>query len=35
MKLLYVSNGNVFIRHKLGFVAVLNMLSNVDVVELK
>jgi len=35
MKLLYVSNGNVFSRHKLGFVAVLNMLSNVDVVELK
>ena len=32
MKLLYVSNGNVFIRHKLGFVAALNALSNVDVV---
>jgi hypothetical protein len=35
MKLLYVSNDNVFSRHKLGFAAVLNMLSNVDVVELK
>jgi hypothetical protein len=33
MKLLYVSNGNVFSRHELGFVAVLNTLSNVDVVE--
>ena len=35
MKFLYVSSGDVFSRHELGFVAALNTLSNVDVAELK
>jgi hypothetical protein len=35
MKFLYVSSGDVFSRHELGFVAALNTLSNVDVVKAK
>ena len=35
MRFLYISNGDVFSRHELGFVAALNTLSNVDVAELK
>jgi len=35
MKLLYISNGDVFSRHELGFVAALNTLGNIDVIELK
>jgi glycosyltransferase involved in cell wall biosynthesis len=35
MRFLYVSSGDVFSRHELGFVAALNTLGNIDVIELK
>jgi hypothetical protein len=35
MRFLYVSSGDMFSRHELGFVSALNTLSNVDVVKAK
>jgi hypothetical protein len=36
MRFLYISSGDMFTsRHELGFVAALNTLGNVDVIELK
>jgi len=35
MRFLYISSGDVFTRHELGFVATLSMLGNVDVVDIE